>query len=99
MQILTLKNMGKNLTLIAAGALMATIIAVPLSGSVSASHDAADDGATVTVQPTPPTFTLVDGDGNAVNFTLTANGVGQVLTLVEETADVSGGIFDEDDDE
>ena len=40
MHTLTLKNMAKNLTLVAAGALMATMIAIPLVGTVNADDDA-----------------------------------------------------------
>lgn len=96
MQTLTLKNTWKNLTLIAAGALMATMIAVPLSGSASANDDDDDDHIVITVEPTTPSFTLVDGDGNAVEFTLINNGVGQVLTLVEDSNDLGNPFADDE---
>ena len=43
MATLTLKNTWKNLTLVADGALMATLIAVPLGGIASADVDPNDD--------------------------------------------------------
>ncbi len=75
MRTVTLKNTWKNLTLIAVGALMATMIAVPLAGSASADED--DDfsfhpaPATVTYSikasnGVPTTFQLVERDGTMV---------------------------------
>ena len=97
MQVLNLKNTGKSLTLLAAGALMATLIAVPLAGNASANDDGLDDGEVViTVESTTPTFTLVDRDGNAVDFTLINNGVGQVLTLVEDVNEISNPFPDDE---
>ena len=95
MRTLTLKNTAKNMTLLVAGALMATMIAVPLSANASA-DDSDDDGVVIRVLPNTPTFTLVDRDGNAVDFTLTTNSFGKMLTLVEARAYGSGETEDDD---
>ena len=76
MRTLSLKNTWKNLTLVAAGALMATMIAVPLSGSASADSDDDDfvfqpASATITYSikgsnGEPTVFELVERDGTTV---------------------------------
>ena len=73
MMTLTLKNTWKNLTLIGAGALMATMIAVPLAGSTIVKASAAsvtytvdsDNGATLT-------FELVEREGDLIPVLLRA---------------------------
>ena len=65
MQTLNLKNMAKNLTLIAAGALMATLIAVPLVGSVNA-----DDDDHFIAPAAPPTYVIATVSGGASSFEL-----------------------------
>ena len=70
MHTLTLKNTLKNITLLSAGALMATMIAVPLAGLASADDDdpflAADAPVTYTIKSSVglrSTFQLVERDG------------------------------------
>ncbi len=75
MRTLNLKNTWKNLTLVAVGALMATMIAVPLAGSASADSDddfvfhPAPDKVTYTIKASngvPTIFELVERDGTMV---------------------------------
>ena len=74
MRTLTVKNAWKNLSLIAAGALMATMIAVPLAGSASADeddqpHHSAPAKITYSIKASngvPTTFELVERDGTMV---------------------------------
>ena len=70
MGTVTLKNTWKNLTLVATGALMATLIAVPLGGIASADNDipyiVPVEDATYTLQGSnglKATFELVERDG------------------------------------
>ena len=74
MGTLTIKNTWKNLTLVAAGALMATLIAVPLGGIASADVDPNDDLPYIAPIEVPSyilegsnglkaTFELVERDG------------------------------------
>ena len=64
MHALNLKHIAKNLTRIAAGALMATMIAVPLSGNANAKAFAASDTYTFeSNNGLTSTFELVERDG------------------------------------
>ena len=67
MGTITLKNTWKNLTLVAAGALMATLIAVPLAGSTIAKASAASFTYTVdSDNGTTLTFELVEREGDMI---------------------------------
>ena len=81
MATLTLKNTWKNLTLVAAGALMATMIAVPLAGSASADNDDLPYIAPVG----PVTYSLRASDGLTSNFKLVETNGSLFLVLVEDT--------------
>ncbi len=81
MKILKLNSLTRNLTLIAAGAFMATLIVLPIT--TNASH--LDDSPEPEVA-TAATYILGASDGTSAVFTLVANDGGLVLTLVEEPA-------------
>ena len=67
MATLTLKNTWKNLTLVAAGALMETLIAVPLGGIASADVDPNDDLPYI-APIEAPTYTIEASDGFRSTF-------------------------------
>ncbi len=89
MKILKLNNLMRNLTLIGAGAFMATLVVLPIT--TSASDD--DDPYTPVAAPAA-TYTLGASDGTSAVFTLVENDGSLVLTLVEEADDFA---FNEDD--
>ncbi len=92
MKILKLNNLMRNLTLIGAGAFMATLVVLPLT--TNASDD--DDPYTPVAVPAA-TYMLGASDGTSAVFTLEQNDGSMVLTLVEEPAVRDFG-FDDDDD-
>ena len=81
MKTLKLNSLARNLTLIAAGAFMATLVVLPITSSA---NNHSDDQ----VQPRPvagaPTYILGASDGTSGVFTLVENDGSMVLTLVEE---------------
>ena len=81
MQTLTLKNTWKNLTLIAAGALMATMIAVPLVGVASA----ADDDDPYIGPPAKVTYSIEASNGSTTTFELVERDGQMLLVLYEDT--------------
>ena len=85
MGTLTLKNTWKNLTLVAAGALMATLIAVPLGGIASADVDPNDD--TPYIAPIEAaTYILEGSNGSKATFELVERDGEMMLVLfVDET--------------
>ena len=89
MKTLKLNNMMRNLTLLGAGAFMATLVVLPITTSASDGDDEHD-------RPVAPvaTYTLGASDGTSAVFTLVENDGTLVLTLVEEPADFA---FNEDD--
>ena len=82
MQTLTLKNTWKNLTLIAAGALMATMIAVPLAGVASASDT---DEHPFIAPPATVTYSIEASNGTTTNFELVERDGKMILVLYEDT--------------
>ena len=82
MGTLTLKNTWKNLTLVAAGALMATMIAIPLSGIASA--DDTDDDLPYIAPIEAATYTIESSNGSSATFELVETNGEMMLVLVEE---------------
>ena len=91
MKTLKLNNFVRNLTLIGAGAFMATLIVLPIT--TNASDDDDDEPYTPAVVPAA-TYTLGASDGTSAVFTLVENDGTMVLTLVDEPT-----VQDFDDDE
>ena len=80
MKTLKLNNVMRNLTLIGAGAFMATLVVLPITTS------AEDDEGTVSPVAAPAaTYILGASDGTSAVFTLVENDGNMVLTLVEES--------------
>lgn len=92
MPTLTLKNTWKNLTLVAAGALMATMIAVPLAGSASADED---DDFSFHPNPAKITYSIKASNGVSALFELVESDEGMMLVLNEDPAPVFIGPDDE----
>ena len=76
-----LNNLTRNLTLIGAGAFMATLVVLPITTSAS------DDEPYRPVAVPAATYVLGASDGTSATFTLVENDGGMVLTLVEEPTD------------
>ena len=91
MNALTLKNTWKNLTLIAAGAVMATMIAVPLAGIASA-----DDEPYIAPVETA-VYTITASNGLTSSFQLVERDGDMFLVLV--VPEEASFPFDDDDDE
>ncbi len=89
MKILKLNNLMRNLTLIGAGAFMATLVVLPITTNASDDDDNFDRPAASVA-----TYTLGASDGTSAVFTLVENDGTMVLTLVEEPADFA---FNDDD--
>ncbi len=89
MKILKLNNLMRNLTLIGAGAFMATLVVLPITTSAED-----DDDINTPVGVPAATYTLGASDGTSAVFTLVENDGSLVLTLVEEPKDFA---FSEDD--
>ena len=85
MRTLNMKNTWKNLTLVAAGALMATMIAVPLAGSASADADN-DDERAVHSAPAKVTYTITASNGRPSTFELVERDGTMVLALYVDDA-------------
>lgn len=83
MRTLTLKNTWKNLTLIAVGALMATMIAVPLAGSASADSD---DDPSFHPAPSTVTYSIKGSNGISTTFELVERDGTMVLALFVDDA-------------
>ena len=82
-------NLMRNLTLIGAGAFMATLVVLPITTNASDDDDSFDRPAASVA-----TYTLGASDGTSAVFTLVENDGTMVLTLVEEPADFA---FNDDD--
>jgi hypothetical protein len=82
-------NLMRNLTLIGAGAFMATLVVLPITTSAED-----DEGDSRSVAVPAATYILGASDGTNAVFTLVENDGTLVLTLVEEPADFA---FNEDD--
>ena len=78
MKTLKLNNMMRNLTLLAAGAFMATAVVLPMTTSASD-----DEPNTPRVAPVA-TYTLGANNGTSSVFTLVENNGSMVLSLVEQ---------------
>jgi len=92
MKTLKLNNMMRNLTLLGAGAFMATLVVLPITTNAS---DDDDEPFTPAVVPAA-TYTLGANNGTSAVFTLVENDGTMVLTLVEEPA-VQDFAFNDDD--
>mgnify|MGYP001372693655 CR=1 FL=1 len=84
MRTITLKNTWKNLTLVAAGALMATLIAVPLGGVANAAFDPNDDLPYI-APVEAATFTIEGSNGLMSTFELIERDGEMMLVLFEDT--------------
>ncbi len=84
-------NLMRNLTLIGAGAFMATLVVLPITTNAS---DDDEDGFRPQAVPAA-TYTIGANDGSSAVFTLVENDGSMVLTLVEGPAIRD---FDFDDD-
>ena len=84
MGTLTLKNTWKNLTLVAAGALMATMIAIPLGGIASA--DDIDDDLPYIAPIEAATYTIEGSNGSSATFELVETNGEMMLVLVVEAS-------------
>ncbi len=91
MKTLKLNGLTRNLTLIAAGAFMATLVVLPFTTSADHLDDLSPEVSPVV------TYILEDSNGNDAVFTLVENSGSMVLTLVEEPA-INTRTFDDDDD-
>ena len=85
MGTLTLKNTWKNLTLVATGALMAALIAVPIGGIASADVDPNDDLPYI-APLTVATFSIEGSNGMKSTFELVERDGEMMLVLFEYTA-------------
>ena len=94
MHALTLKNTLKNLTLLAAGGLMATMIAVPLAGLASADDDDDDDNIVFTT-PVSNIYTIKNTSGVASSFELVERDGEMFLVLA--VPEVANTPFNDDD--
>ena len=99
MHALTLKNTLKNLTLLAAGGLITTMIAVPLAGLASADVDDDDDDGVRPVQTTNPTYHISSTNGVDSTFHLVERDGEMFLVLVVPEEANTPLYDDEDDDE
>ncbi len=77
MKTLKLNSLMRNLTLITAGAFMATLVVLPITTNAS------DDEPYTPVAVPAATYMLAGSDNSIGHFTLVDNGGGMVLTLVE----------------
>lgn len=89
MKTLKLNNLMRNVTLIAAGAFMATLVVLPFTTSAND-----DDGTDHSIVASPVTYVLGASDGSSAVFALVENDGRMVLTLVERPAILN---FGEDD--
>ncbi len=89
MKILKLNNLMRNLTLLGAGAFMATLVVMPLTTNASD-----DDDINTPVAAPAATYTLGASNGTSAVFTLVENDGSMVLTLVEEPVVLE---FDDED--
>ena len=80
MKILKLNNLMRNLTLIGAGAFMATLVVLPITTNAS-------DEAPFTREAPAATYVIGASDGTSATFALVENDGRMVLTLVEEPTD------------
>ncbi len=90
MKILKLNNLMRNLTLIGAGAFMATLVVLPITTNASD-----DDDINTPVAVPAATYVLGASDGTNAVLTLVENDGSMVLTLVEEPVVRE---FNDDDD-
>tara|TARA_B100000949_G_C14104759_1_gene375705 strand:- start:60 stop:344 length:285 start_codon:yes stop_codon:yes gene_type:complete len=85
MGTITLKNTWKNLTLVATGALMATLIAVPLGGIASADDDPNDTLPYISPVEAP-TYAIRGSNGlSSTNSKVERDGK-MILVLYEDTS-------------
>ncbi len=77
MKTLKMNNLMRNLTLLAAGAIMATLVVLPIT--TSASHDELDRPA----RASAPTFTLGANNGISSVFELVEINGNMVLSVVD----------------
>ena len=80
-KVLNLGDPRKTIAIMLAGAFMGALLLGPIASF--ADHDDDDKPYRYEINTTS-NFMLLDRDGKPVEFTLVENGVGKVLTLVEE---------------
>lgn len=85
MGTITLKNTWENLTLVATGALIATLIAVPLGGIASADDDPNDTLPYVSPVEAP-TYAILGSNGLISTFELVERDGKMMLVLYEDTS-------------
>ena len=85
MGIIALKNTWKNLTLVATGALMASLIAVSLGGIASADDDPNDTRPYISPVEAP-TYAIRDSNGLNSTFELVERDGKMMLVLYEDTS-------------
>jgi len=85
MGTITLKNTLENLTLVATGALIATLIAVPLGGIASADDDPNDTLPYVSPVEAP-TYAILGSNGLISTFELVERDGKMMLVLYEDTS-------------
>ena len=85
MGTITLKNTWKNLTLVATGALMATLIAVLLGGIASADDDPNDTLPYISPVEAP-TYAIRGSNGLSSTFELVERDGKMMLVLYEDTS-------------
>jgi len=89
MKTLKLNNLMRNVTLIAAGAFMATLVVLPFTTSAND-----DDGTDHSISAPPVTYVLGASDGSDAVFTLVENDGSMVLTLVRPPTILNFGTDD-----
>ena len=85
MGTITLKNTWENLTLVATGAFIATLIAVPLGGIASADDDLNDTLPYVSPVEAP-TYAILGSNGLISTFELVERDGKMMLVLYEDTS-------------
>ena len=96
MRTITLKNTWKNLTLVAAGALMATLIAVPLGGVANAAFDPNDDLPYI-APAVEAIYTIEGSNGSSATFELVERN-GEMMLVQVEVPSLYLPLGPEDDD-
>ncbi len=89
MKTLKLNSLTRNLTLIAAGAFMATLVVLPITTNAS-------DDDSYRPEASAATYSLESGNGTSAVFTLVDINGSMVLTLVEEPVIIR--TFNDDED-
>ena len=94
MKTLKLNNLMRNLTLIVAGAFMATLVVIPFTTSA---NDDDEDDQRIERTATPPTYSLRATNGTNGTFALVEIDGVVVLALLADTPRVFADDDDDDD--